>query len=169
MPYSDTSTRTWVFNHLIGKEVRSFVDLGAGAGTAKEFYGPWFPKASWTAIEAWEPYVDRFALSSRYDHLLVGDARKIDLPEADVYLVGDVLEHMSKEDALALWDRVRAVSRIQILSLPIIHYPQGAEYGNPYEEHKHHWTPVEVLSALSGKCKAYTLDTVVGSFLYGEI
>lgn len=117
------------------------VDVGAGAGLYVDFLRPFLPTSHWTGIEVWEPYVSEFNLRGKYDELIIGDARELTpLPQADLYILGDVLEHMLKSEALELWQRAREVSRFVAASLPIVHYPQGAEHGNPYEEHLYHYS-----------------------------
>lgn len=149
MPYSDGTLRPWIAEHLAGKPVMSVADVGAGAGTARDFYD--FPGARWTAIEIWPAYVTRFGLRERYDEVIVTDVRELDpLPEADLYLFGDVLEHMPEADALALWGRARKAARWLVISLPVLPYPQGPEFGNPHEEHVAQWTFASVLDSFAG-------------------
>lgn len=50
--------------------------------------------------------------------------------------MGDVAEHMSEPEALALWRRASQAARHAVLlSIPIVHYPQGHLEGNPHEHH----------------------------------
>jgi hypothetical protein len=58
----------------------------------------------------------------------------------DMVVLGDVLEHMDVQDACRLVDEVLWRRLPAIVSLPIITWPQGAIDGNPYEEHKFHWS-----------------------------
>jgi hypothetical protein len=68
-------------------------------------HGPWllraaFPGAYWTAIEIWEPYVEAFGLTQKYDKVIVHDVRRMEkLPDADLYIFGDVPEHMPPDEA----------------------------------------------------------------------
>ena len=50
------------------------------------------------------------------------------MPTADAVVLGDVLEHLTYLDAVALRGRTRAAA---YLSLLIVAYPQGAVEGNP--------------------------------------
>ena len=150
MPWSETGRRPWVLAQLRHRldlaSVRSVVDVGAGAGTWHTFLSPSLPKARWTAIEIWEPYVSRFHLDERYDEVLVADVRVMDpLPAADLYLFGDVMEHMLPIDAMGVWNRARAVSSLLVLCLPVKHYPQGEIDGNPHEAHLADWDIPSVL------------------------
>jgi len=106
------------------------LDIGPGAGTWRN----WYPHGSWTGVEIWEPYVERFNLRATYDHIIIGDAQTVDLGGLyDLAIMGDVLEHTA--DPLALYERVRAVSRNVIVQVPVGYWPQGEEEGNPYEVH----------------------------------
>lgn len=64
---------------------------------------------------------------------MLGDARQVDLPVADVVILGDVAEHMTEGEALRLWGRcAEAARRAVYLSIPIVHYPQQEIEGNPH-------------------------------------
>jgi hypothetical protein len=171
VPYSDGSLRPWIAGQIGSlSPVRSVVDVGAGAGAARDFYQ--FPGARWTAIEIWGPYVPRFQLQERYDEVLVCDARALDpLPPADLYLFGDVMEHMPAPDAVALWGRARAVARVLVINLPVLPYPQGPEHGNPYEEHVHQWDIGSVLAAFPGIIGSHgpLPGSTVGAFIAGGL
>ena len=170
MPISAPACRRWVLGQLQEREAagvpfKGIVDVGAGMGIVKHFYGPWFPAAAWLAIEIWEPYVHRFALDVTYGgNVLVGDVRQVALPQADVYFFGDVLEHMPAEDAVAVWDRARALSRWLVWNGPVTYYPQGSYDGNPHEEHVFHWSPELVLASFAG-IEAQAYSGPVGAFI----
>lgn len=152
MPYSDGSLRPWVAAQLAeaGVTPASVVDVGAGAGEGWDFYAPLWPGAAWTAIEVYAPYVPAFGLERKYGRVLVGDVRLMPLPAADLYLFGDVLEHMPAADAVALWDRARRVAAHLVIGIPVEPYPQGPVYGNPHEAHLHDWDVVSVLASFAG-------------------
>lgn len=113
-----------------------FLDLGAGAGSWMEAIRPWFLKSKWIAVEVWQPYVDQFCLPERYHLVTTGDIRDMRFPIVDVVILGDVLEHMTKEEARKVWDSAIASARVGVfMSTPIIEYHQGHVHGNPYQEH----------------------------------
>lgn len=103
----------------------------------------------WTGVEIWAPYVDQFNLRDRYDTVLIEDVRKLNYSEIgkfDVTIAGDVLEHMTKEDAIDVVKNILEVSTYLFISIPIIHYPQGESHGNPYEAHiKDDWSHDEMM------------------------
>jgi hypothetical protein len=125
------------------------VDVGPGVGTYSDTYRRFAPDARWIGVEIWEPYVDNYGLLDKYDEIILGDVRDVELPVADVYICGDVLEHMPRADAVATIERIRERAPWLMVSIPIIHYEQGALEGNPHEAHLHHWT-VEEMSEVLG-------------------
>ena len=104
----------------------------------------------WTAVEAWEPYVDEFGLRDLYDEVIVTDARRLNWPifQVDLVIAGDVLEHMPRDDAKALLKRIRQGAANLIVSIPVLHLPQGAVNGNPYEQHVDHWAATAMRAEL---------------------
>ena len=124
------------------------VDIGVGEGTYAKLMRD--KRARWTAVEAWEPYVDQFGLNNLYDEVVVADARHLNWPafRADLVITGDVLEHMTRDDATALLRRIRQGATNLIVSVPVLHLPQGAVNGNPYERHVDHWTATQMRTEL---------------------
>ena len=83
------------------------------------------------------------------------------LPAADVVILGDVVEHMTRDEGRAVWDRSVAAARHAVyLSIPIVHYPQHDIEGNPFEVHvEEDWSHDDVLT---------TFDCI-GARLRGEV
>ena len=74
------------------------LDIGPGVGTyAKLLAGP--DVSGLIGLEIWEPYVQTYRLREYYDEIIIGDARLVDLPQADVVILGDVAEHMTEVEA----------------------------------------------------------------------
>ena len=98
------------------------------------------PKSRILGVEIFEPYVDRFGLEEIYDRVIVGNVREetFDL-SPDVVIFGDVLEHMDRFDALSVLKKFFVNSTVCVVSIPIIHFPQGESDGNIYETHLHQW------------------------------
>jgi hypothetical protein len=171
VPMSDPSHRPWVLDQLreaFGRNlatVASVVDVGAGFGGWREFAGPWMPRSRWTAVEIWEPYVDRFMLKYRYHEVLNADVRDlVPFPHADLVIFGDVLEHMPASDAREVWYRARQVSRRLVLGIPVRPYPQGEAEGNPWEAHVTDWTAGQVEDWFGG-IYARSLNVDTGAFI----
>jgi hypothetical protein len=72
---------------------------------------------------------------------------------------------MPKEDAIEVWDRAAKQARWGIITIPIIHNPQEASYGNPYEVHiKDDWSVEEVLESFSHIVE-YERFPITGAFI----
>jgi hypothetical protein len=83
--------------------------------------------------------VEEFQLKQKYNTVFVNSVHEVTYVNYDLVIFGDVLEHMS--DMAARTELVFATisNRAVCASLPIIHAPQGAVNGNPYETHVKHW------------------------------
>jgi len=117
-------------------DISSIVDVGAGAGTYRDLLGG---KYHWTAVEIWEDYINKYNLKSRYENVVYGDIAKIELPDADCIIFGDIIEHLKFYEGRDVL--VRAIKKYKhvVLSIPLGVYQQGAIEGNPYEEHQSTW------------------------------
>jgi hypothetical protein len=63
-------------------------------------------------------------------------------------IAGDVLEHMTKEEALTVISNLLPRCKYFIISIPIIKWPQDAVNGNPFEIHvKDDWSDKEALES----------------------
>ena len=154
MSFSLTSgkaeTLAWFQNNE--SNITTVVDIGPGSGTyiklIKEEAGC-CTNATWIGVEIWKPYIEEFQLESRYTRVLNQDVRTVDWTELNpsVVIAGDVLEHMTKTDAVALVDRILSVADTLIVSIPIRHMPQDEHaYDNPHEAHiKDDWSHDEVM------------------------
>lgn len=155
MPKSKSWGKEWVdaiYAHLhTAGAARRVIDIGVGRGTFSKRLRA-HPGVEWVGVEAWEPYVEAFALREKYDRLIVGDVRAIawdELGRFDVAFLGDVLEHMSGPDAVVLVHRVLDAGATAFVSIPIAYLPQGRVDGNPFEEHvKPDWSHEEVMLAI---------------------
>jgi 2-polyprenyl-3-methyl-5-hydroxy-6-metoxy-1,4-benzoquinol methylase len=75
-----------------------------------------------------------------YNYVIIDDIRKMFNRDFDFIFCGDILEHLSKGDALrlldALWQRC---NKCLMVVLPLGESVQGAMFGNPAEEHISTW------------------------------
>jgi cyclopropane fatty-acyl-phospholipid synthase-like methyltransferase len=141
--------------------INTIVDIGAGSGTYARMFRKTglFRSATMIAVEAWEPYIQEYSLTTRYHKVINSDVRKVDFSEIapfDLVIMGDVLEHITKEEAVDLVKKLSKFTRYAIISIPIIHYPQDEYEGNPYEVHvKDDWSHNEVLESFSNFEKTF--------------
>jgi len=144
---------------------RRVIDVGPGSGTYGRIVRDVTTDAYLVGVEAWEPYINEFGLRAIYDEIAVMDAREFTNWESDLVIFGDVLEHMSEADALELWNAASAQASKILMSIPIIHYPQCAEHGNPYEVHvDEDWSHDRVMNTFPG-ITAYERYAVTGAYL----
>lgn len=167
MPTSDAEGKQIPLDWYRQISPQTVIDIGAGCGTyAQLMRDPW--KAGrpdhWLAIEAWQPYLAEYPLIDLYDEILVKDARRLHWPTfaADLVIAGDVLEHMTRDQAQALLKRIKFAAANLIVSIPVLHLPQGAVNGNPYERHIDHWTAADMARELGDGVRAAWIGNVLG-------
>jgi 2-polyprenyl-3-methyl-5-hydroxy-6-metoxy-1,4-benzoquinol methylase len=139
MPHSarenNADIEEWVAEHGI----QTVLDVGAGSGTYYHLLNHLV--TSMDAVEVWAPYVEEFGLRYLYRSVFTEDVRTIgpnptwEWDRYDLIIFGDVLEHMTKNEAAAVWKWAHHVARYGIISVPKVHWPQDAENGNPHEAH----------------------------------
>lgn len=164
MPHSHPFGKSWAGDLFAASRAGSVLDVGAGAGMWHDFlHRRGAVPQWWTAVEVWEPYIDQFRLRERYDEVIVGDARTVAIPaELDLAIAGDVLEHMPQSEAEVLLDRLMRHSTHVLISVPVIHYEQGALEGNPFEVHLWHPTHEWAMDVL--RPSAHVVGDVVGAY-----
>jgi hypothetical protein len=147
-------------------------DIGPGEGTYyhlieesgnDQFVGNLY---HWVGVEIWKPYITEYHLDSCYDLILNKDIREYSFegrvdPQNNESLIifGDVLEHMTEDEARAVIMKAKKYFRYILVSIPIVHAPQGEVNGNPYEAHVKHWTFDEMHQAM-GNCMAFKGHTI---------
>ena len=150
MGTSHPESRPWSINKILSVSPKFILDIGAGSGTYSDALKDSDYIGIIDAVEIWQPYIDKFELHSKYRNVYESDVRLFDNFDYDVVIFGDILEHMTKEQALNVWEKVAAQADYALIAIPIIHYHQGELDGNPYEEHvKDDWSHEEVLSSFS--------------------
>lgn len=97
------------------------------------------------AIEIYKDNIGKHKLNDIYRKVYLGDIRNFTFNHYDLIIFGDVLEHMSVEDAQKVldyaWDRCRDL----IVAVPY-QWVNRSHYGNPWEVHiQDDLTPKNVL------------------------
>lgn len=143
------------------QNINHILDIGAGSGTYYKLFSKsnLLPTANWTAVEAWEPNIELYKLKDLYNTVIQEDVRLIDwkkFKHIDLTIMGDVLEHMTKEESISVVDNVMKISRYGIISIPVKHWPQDAIGGNPFEIHvKDDWSHDEVMDTFGKYIKKF--------------
>jgi len=165
MPVSSNSGKQFIKSIVSQFRNDEMLDIGVGCGT----YAKMFPDAEWTGVEAWEPYVGEYKLRDMYKNLIVADARTIHTWPTDYYDVvfaGDVLEHMPRNDAEELVSRLKRVTDLLVISIPIGYHPQDDVGGNPFERHvTDNWTDEAVREAF-GEPTYSKIEGEIGVYIY---
>jgi SAM-dependent methyltransferase len=176
MPTSMKSGKQWTVNWIKNNQnkINSILDLGCGMGTYSHLLknkNNILRDANWVGIEAWAPYIEKYNLKTKYNTVHNVDIRNLNykkLGTFDLCFMGDVLEHITKEESIKVVDEALAHCKRIIISIPVVHFPQGALEDNPYEIHvKDDWSDEEVKSTFP-----YIIDSTVegkiGVYLLGK-
>jgi len=119
-------------------DIKTIVDLGAGAGTYPKLLGK--DKYHWKAVEIWAPYVKRFNLKELYEEIRIGDVRYIELPTGDCAILGDILEHLEVKDMKNVFSKVDTQYKHVVISIPTKPKAHRSFEGNEFESHLVCWT-----------------------------
>jgi phospholipid N-methyltransferase len=111
------------------------LDVGPGVGTYSDLIRTHGYKMD--AVEIWQPYIDDYELNTKYDNvyndnILSKDAEFIE--QYDFVIIGDVLEHLSVEDAQKLMRLLQLKNKKYLIAVPYS-LEQGECEGNVYETH----------------------------------
>ena len=85
-------------------------------------------------IEIYAPNIGKHKLTGKYRKVHLGDIREFTYKHYDLIIFGDVLEHMSVEDAQKVIEYAYPRCRDMIIAVPYC-YPQDDRDGNPFEVH----------------------------------
>ena len=173
MPFSSkegkSTIRAWI--KPIATQINTVLDIGVGCGTYRHVLSEkrsLLSHATWIGVEVWEDYIKQFDLENRYHTIIQKDVRQLDWDAVDIVdltIVGDILEHMTKEEAEELISIILKKSKSCIISIPIVHFPQGEEFGNPYEIHvKDDWSHDEMESTFGMYIKKFAIDGEIGVY-----
>ena len=125
------------------KEVRNFfkkrcpkgakiLDVGPGAGAYWDLLNDlgYFMDC----VEIFEPYIERFKLKEKYDNVYLDNVMNFDISNYDVIILGDVLEHLSVEDAQTLLTKINNNNQKCLIAVPYL-LEQGEFENNKHEIH----------------------------------
>lgn len=162
MPGSSKEGKMEIKNWILDiPNITKVLDLGIGSGTYYNFFcekHDILTNAEWTGVEIWKPYIVKYELEEKYK-VINEDVRFLNyntIGKFDITFAGDILEHVTKDEALVIVDKVLKITNYLFISIPIIHYPQGAFEGNPYEVHvKDDWSHTEMIETFPQIKKAH--------------
>jgi len=122
------------------------LDVGAGDGKwGRLLSGKWRLVCG---IEAWKDCIEKNVLDDVYWKVINEDMRNLPVifyKLFDAIILGDVLEHVERNDALLVIDRLKLSGVKTFLTVPISECKQdGSVYGNPFETHLDQWSHNEL-------------------------
>jgi len=104
------------------------LDVGACDGKWKKL----LPEYRMDAVEIWEPYCKNLTdYENVYNYNIVGMIYEY----YDLIIFGDVIEHMTVEEAQQVIKYAHPRCKDMIVAVPFL-YPQEAVDGNPWQAHK---------------------------------
>lgn len=148
--------RDWLVHFAKPLGFTRFLDVGCGAGWYGKIIREVFERTVQVhAVEAFQEYVFRHKLGEKYDRIICRDVRDIcsDTESYDLIIAGDVLEHLTKEDAIKVVNALLPKCRFLWGALPLqmgrpwsTGYKQGPQdyEENPLNRHLHDWTGEEI-------------------------
>jgi 2-polyprenyl-3-methyl-5-hydroxy-6-metoxy-1,4-benzoquinol methylase len=107
------------------------LDVGACDGIWYDHLHDWLEM---DAVEIYQPNIDRYRLCARYRNTWCADILDFKYDWYDVIIFGDVIEHMTVEDAQKVLEYASPRCKELIVAVPFL-YRQGAAYGNRNEIH----------------------------------
>lgn len=107
------------------------LDVGACDGKWSRLLGDYLLM---DAVEIFPMNIIKHNLNEKYRNAFCGDVKDLEYEWYDLIIFGDVIEHMTVENAQKVLDYARPRCKDMIVAVPYL-YSQGAEYGNPWEVH----------------------------------
>lgn len=137
------------------------LDVGAGQGKYRILLRT-YPNVD--ACEIWEPTVESEGLRDVYRSVYVGDVLNLTASSDwssysyNLVIMGDVLEHMTVDDARLVLRRVLDGGADVIVVVPYA-YPQDAEDGNEYQRHIQDQLTPELMATTYPDLELVALET----------
>jgi SAM-dependent methyltransferase len=110
----------------------TILDIGCGHGFYIKLLKDHFQK--FDAVEVWAPYIEEYKLTEMYDNVYNVNILDFEFEYYDIIIMGDILEHLSREDARNLLYRLKDKCKELIVVVPY-YLPQDEVFGNKYEIH----------------------------------
>ena len=132
-PVYKDSVRNWVIENIPFDA--KILDIGAGCGTYSDLLSGDGYKMD--AVEIWEPYIIQYDLKNKYNVVYKENVFNMPLNALkgyDFYILGDVLEHFSVEDAKWFMNFLKSTGKQYLIAVPY-QMEQGEYEGNTHETH----------------------------------
>ena len=120
----------WIKNNF--KETDCCLDVGACDGMYAWLLDGYFDKID--GVEIFEPNIVNNHLKALYDNVYCADIKDFKYDYYDLIIFGDVIEHMSIEDAQKTLEYAKTRCKDMIVAVPYL-LIQDEVFDNPYEVH----------------------------------
>jgi len=134
MPGSYDMFRQYVKDYIDANfnDTISILDVGPGSGTYSNLLYDTYKNID--AVEIFAPYIEKYSLTEKYRRVINENIVNYEFDYYDIIILGDVLEHLSIEDATNVLNKI--ISRCaQLFVLVPYLYAQGVHEDNVYEVH----------------------------------
>lgn len=111
---------------------KKILDVGAGIGTYADMlknYGYYMD-----CVEIYEPYVSNYQLDKKYNNVFIQSVVGFHFDYYEFIIMGDVLEHLSVEDAQSIIRKIVHSGKQCLVAVPYL-MEQGEHEGNVHETH----------------------------------
>ena len=127
--YFKPEIATWIFKNF--KNDATILDVGAGSGTYYNLLGGWYKNMD--AVEIYRPNIIDHKLEEKYRNVFNTNIVGFEYDHYNLIIFGDVLEHLTVEDAQKVLEYAFDRCDNLIVALPYLFKSCGNE--NKYEEH----------------------------------
>lgn len=124
-----TEVKEWILENI--EEGSTCLDVGACDGVWYNLVGE---HLQMDAVEVYEPNINSYDLKDKYNKVFNMNIKDCYYFYYDCIIFGDVLEHLTVEDAQKVLKYAEDHTKHIIIAIPFL-FEQGALYGNKYEIH----------------------------------
>ena len=121
--------RDWIFDNF--DEKSTILDVGAGNGNYSTLLGGRYKNID--AVEIYKPNIIDYDLLSKYRSVACQNIVGFEYKPYDLIIFGDVIEHLSVEDAKNVLNYAYFRCKNMVVAVPYCYHQEGNE--NKYEEH----------------------------------
>jgi|TARA_R110000851_G_scaffold296023_2_gene451067 hypothetical protein len=121
--------------HFFKKSVpkgTNILDVGPGKGTYWHLLQNLGYKMD--CVEIFKPYIEEYKLKEKYDNVYLDNIINFDITKYELIILGDILEHLSVDDAHIILNKINKNNQKCIIAVPYLS-EQEADGGNHYQIH----------------------------------
>jgi len=137
----------------------TILDIGAGCGTYSKILSEY---KNIDAFEVYEPYINKYDLKTKYRKVYKTNILDFDFEYYDIIIMGDILEHLTIEDAQNLINKLHGKCKQLIISVPF----QMKQYGleNKNEDHIQDDLTEEIMETRYPNLQKTWSNTIIGVY-----